>query len=823
MTDVKITTSLDGVNQVKAGLSSMGDHAKTIGKAMATAFAGIGFGALIKNAIDAGDQIQKLSQKLGASTEALSQYKHVAGLAGVSLEQLAMGWQFMSRSISEASLGTGTAVDALDELGLSAKKLKALAPEHQFEVIADALDEVKNASDKTRLASDLFGARQTALLQVIEGGSEVLREGREEANSYGMTLSRVAVDNMAAFNDGLERVKNAGLGVVNMIAVQMGPALQAIGEFLGSVLPKSTKFFVDAIDGMRIIGLHAISAIAWGFAEFLELIGKLPGDVGKAAREASQYWKAIQTNVTDLAHDYTVATMEVEEFKIEQGAAIGTMKLATGETNKASEAIKQNTKETQEATKKSDEYAHAMELVRQAEEENNQAKDRAIQAYKEMLEPMGMTIDAHGEIVDILKKEQPIIHDTETQMAQLNDEYSAGARKVSEWGGIFRQEHHTVYGVVSSVVWDMKSAWHSFFGAVIAEGSSFKSAVSALWQDIKGIILRKLAEIVADALWNQLAAMISGKASQLSSLGSLASSVLSKITQAGNAAATLPTGGSAGGSGGGFTTGGGVGGAVTGAVIGGTIGAVVPGGNQGRNTGSTVGGAIGGAVGGPVGAVVGSFIGGAIGGIVGRGDSGPTMPRMQVNLTGAGWQFSDVSGGDFGAAGTTTMELAKHEIVAMNNAKLFYDTAVKAMGGGKVATDSLRNTFRVQVISQTKDGVVIQTKRALNRQAAEWLDNMRNATDGDGSNYLSESEFSALSGIVNRGFATGGQAVFSRPSLISVAENGPEMISAKPLASGASGGGGGVTFNGPVFFDELSLNRFYRGTMSGLERAGARY
>lgn len=40
-----------------------------------------GLGALMESALESGAEIEKLSKKLGASTEALSQFKHVAELS----------------------------------------------------------------------------------------------------------------------------------------------------------------------------------------------------------------------------------------------------------------------------------------------------------------------------------------------------------------------------------------------------------------------------------------------------------------------------------------------------------------------------------------------------------------------------------------------------------------------------------------------------------------------------------------------------------------------------------------------------------------------
>src|SRR5690348_4893055 len=94
-----------------------------------------GFVALVEPAIEAGAEIEKLSKTLGASTESLSQFKHVAELSHVSFEALTKGWRLMEKNVSLAAIGTGAAKDALLELGISATQLKKLKPEDQFAIL----------------------------------------------------------------------------------------------------------------------------------------------------------------------------------------------------------------------------------------------------------------------------------------------------------------------------------------------------------------------------------------------------------------------------------------------------------------------------------------------------------------------------------------------------------------------------------------------------------------------------------------------------------------------------------------------------------------
>lgn len=165
-----------------------------------------------KSMIDANDKLGKLSTRLGASTEALSEYKHVAELSGVTFETLTMGWQRMTRRVAEASIGMGEAQGALEELGISAVELAKLKPEQQFEILAEELSKVKTDADRVRLSMKLFDSEGVSLIQTMKGGSAGLREMRLDARNLGLTISGETAASAEKFNDDLTKMKAAMAG-----------------------------------------------------------------------------------------------------------------------------------------------------------------------------------------------------------------------------------------------------------------------------------------------------------------------------------------------------------------------------------------------------------------------------------------------------------------------------------------------------------------------------------------------------------------------------------------------------------------------------------
>lgn len=213
------------------------------------------FISLTTQTLQAADSIQKLSIRLGASTEALSEYRHVAELTGVTNQALTTGWQRQTRRIAEAAAGTGEAKKALEELNLSAQYLKQLRPEQQFEILADAMQGVKTEADRVRLAMKLWDSDGVSLLQTIDGGSESIRRMREEARMLGKSLSREQVDAAAAANDAITRLSAAYSGLADTLVLKVAKPLEwvanRLSRWVGEDVNQKAERLSRTIDELR--------------------------------------------------------------------------------------------------------------------------------------------------------------------------------------------------------------------------------------------------------------------------------------------------------------------------------------------------------------------------------------------------------------------------------------------------------------------------------------------------------------------------------------------------------------------------------------------
>ena len=200
-----------------------------IGAAFATAGVAAGV-ALTKASMVSVDALAKTSDRLGIATESLAGLQHAASLAGVENRTLEKSLQNLAVGVSDAADGTGVAKDALIELGLSAGVLEQMPLDQQMLKVADAMQGVKNQTDKVRIATDLFGARGVAVLNMIGSGSENLATMAAEAEHLGIAVSRVDAAKIEMANDAVTRATGVFTGLGNQLASNFSPLIKTVAD-----------------------------------------------------------------------------------------------------------------------------------------------------------------------------------------------------------------------------------------------------------------------------------------------------------------------------------------------------------------------------------------------------------------------------------------------------------------------------------------------------------------------------------------------------------------------------------------------------------------
>lgn len=244
--------------------------------AAATATAAAGFGLLATKQSHAGDELGKLTDKYGIGTEAISRFDHAASLAGVSTQGLANSFKFMGGTITDAMKGSEAAVNALSAVGLKAQDLINLAPEEAFKRIADGIASIENPTLRAQAAIDIFGRAGADMVPLLKDGAAGLAAASEQADRFGLTLSRVDASKLEAANDAVANIGAAANGAARQFAVGLAPAISTVADQLTGGVEAAIKFreagaaIADTFIGTLAYISNLISEIKikwWSFSE----------------------------------------------------------------------------------------------------------------------------------------------------------------------------------------------------------------------------------------------------------------------------------------------------------------------------------------------------------------------------------------------------------------------------------------------------------------------------------------------------------------------------------------------------------------------------
>lgn len=294
-----------------------------------TAVTGIVAGAWFKSTVDAGDNIAKLTQQINVNAEALSEYAHIAESANISTEQLTTAWEKQQIRIAQAAQGAGAAKDVLIELGLSAEALNKIPVDQQFEAIAEALSQVQNSGDRSRIAMQLWEEAGTDLIRITGQGAAGLEAMRQEASRLGATLTQEQAEAMAEINQSFTDLDTALTGAANQAVVVFGPAIVTVMNLLSDSLPQAVKIGAESFNWLG-------NAIEQMFIADFRNIAEVSGNLAKLIKIGP-----LQEWFQDIARSAGLAADRIEHFGLNGG-------LALGEPNRKVFELKENVKDLNE-------------------------------------------------------------------------------------------------------------------------------------------------------------------------------------------------------------------------------------------------------------------------------------------------------------------------------------------------------------------------------------------------------------------------------------------------------------------------------------------
>lgn len=257
------TSDLDkSLKSAQSSLSSFGSKL-ALGFAAAAAAAtaaGYAVASQVKGAIDTADQLNKLSQSTGRSTEELSKLNYAASVSDVSAETLSGSLGALSKAMGTAvSDGASEAANAFTAMGVAVRNNDGTL-RNSSDVLKDVADKFasyKDGSEKANLATLIFGSSGAALIPMLNRGSAGLTELGNEAEKFGLVLDKKTTAAADAFNENLKRMDAIKQGLFTTIAAKLLPAMELYSEQL--LQAKSNSDFTNQAAGMIATGIKFVA------------------------------------------------------------------------------------------------------------------------------------------------------------------------------------------------------------------------------------------------------------------------------------------------------------------------------------------------------------------------------------------------------------------------------------------------------------------------------------------------------------------------------------------------------------------------------------
>ena len=263
--------------------------AGTVAKVGVAAFAAVGTAAvgagvkLVKetaNVASYGDNIDKMSQKMGISAKAYQEWDAVMQHSGTSIDALKPSMKTMANQAQQGA-------EEFQKLGISQEEVKNLSQEDLFGRVIEGLQNMEEGTERTAIASKLLGRGATELGALLNTSAEDTQKMKDRVNELGGVMSDEAVKAAAKYQDQLQDMNTAVDGLKRNLLTGMMPAITTVMSGI-----------TNLASGKTDLGLGEISK---GVEEVTKQISKITPVIVKAlVNVLPQLGKALVQNISAI-------------------------------------------------------------------------------------------------------------------------------------------------------------------------------------------------------------------------------------------------------------------------------------------------------------------------------------------------------------------------------------------------------------------------------------------------------------------------------------------------------------------------------------------
>lgn len=242
---------------------------------------------MITGAAEYGDTIDKMSQKMGMSSDAYQEWDFVLQHCGASIESLKPAMKTLATAAESGS-------DAFAQLGISQEQIAGMSQEQLFDATIAGLQNVTDETQRTYLAGKLLGRGATELGPLLNTSADDVADMRAQVHDLGGVMGSDAVKAAAAYQDSLQNMQYAFSGLKNNISGELLPTLTLI---------------MDGITKMLTGGGDEVAAAVGDLV--VSLSGQLTAQAPRMMSVALTFVAALVTGLLSALPDLTGAAVDL--------------------------------------------------------------------------------------------------------------------------------------------------------------------------------------------------------------------------------------------------------------------------------------------------------------------------------------------------------------------------------------------------------------------------------------------------------------------------------------------------------------------------------
>ncbi len=287
---------LKNASQATQQAATQISSAMNLAKNAAIGFAGGFIGAFsvdilqqrIQEAFDYGDAIVDLSDRTGATTKTIQEFRYAAQLSGSSVENADAAVEKFAKNLGAAQNGNKAMAKTFADL-----KVTSTDTDVALRQTMDGISKLGTVTQRNQKTIELFGKSAGDLTLLMSGGSKGFDSLAQAAESYGIVLEDQLLRNGGQVNDQLDTMKMIINAQMAGAIIQNADAIMALANSFVAATSAASNFFAT-LNTKRLMsvanGLNLNSDIPTMIAGRLQ--GKTADQVASDARAELKTSKA---------------------------------------------------------------------------------------------------------------------------------------------------------------------------------------------------------------------------------------------------------------------------------------------------------------------------------------------------------------------------------------------------------------------------------------------------------------------------------------------------------------------------------------------------